>query len=79
MPKEKCLVKKYRFSQEELKVMPKGKGLDKIYRFNQEKLKVVPKRKGLTKKKRQKLCQKAKVQPRERFSHEKIEGRQVRD
>ncbi len=43
MSKGKGLAKKYRFSQEELKVVSKGKGLAKKYRFNQEKLKVVPK------------------------------------
>jgi hypothetical protein len=40
VPKRKNLTKKYRFSQEELKVVPKrknfkGKGLTKIYKFNQ--------------------------------------------
>ncbi len=50
MPKEKGLTKRYKFNQEELKVVPKGKGLNKIYRFSQEELKVVPKRKGLAKK-----------------------------
>ncbi len=49
MPKGKGLTKRYRFSEEELKVVPKKKGLDKIYRFSQEELKVVPKEKGLTK------------------------------
>jgi hypothetical protein len=43
-------MKRWRFSQEELKVVPKGKGLINRYRFSQEELKVVPKRKGLTKK-----------------------------
>ncbi len=32
MPKEKGLVERYKFSQEELKVVPKGKGLAKEYR-----------------------------------------------
>jgi len=36
VPKGKGLAKRYRFNQEELKVVPKGKGLDKIYRFSQE-------------------------------------------
>jgi hypothetical protein len=36
VPKRKGLAKKYRFRQEELKVVPKGKGLVKRYRFNQE-------------------------------------------
>jgi hypothetical protein len=36
-------MKRWRFSQEELKVVPKGKGLAKKYKFNQEELKVVPK------------------------------------
>jgi hypothetical protein len=71
MPKEKSLTKKYRFNQEELKVVPNGKGLAKRYkfrvksyakrkRFSQEELKVMPQGKGLAK--------------RYRFSHEKIEG-----
>jgi hypothetical protein len=33
MPKEKSLTKKYRFNQEELKVVPNGKGLAKRYKF----------------------------------------------
>jgi hypothetical protein len=34
VPKGKGLTKRYRFSQEELKVVPKGKGLNKRYRFS---------------------------------------------
>jgi hypothetical protein len=44
-------MKRWRFSQEELKIVSKGKGLAKKYKFSQEELKVVPKRKGLTMKK----------------------------
>jgi hypothetical protein len=44
MPKEKRLAKRYKFSQEELKVMSKWKGLDKIYKFSQEELKSCAKR-----------------------------------
>ncbi len=40
MSKEKGLAKRYRFNQEELKVMPKEKGLAKKYKFNQEELKL---------------------------------------
>jgi hypothetical protein len=40
VPKGKGLAKRYRSSQEELKVVPKGKGLAKV----------VPERKGLVKK-----------------------------
>jgi hypothetical protein len=39
----KGLAKRYKFNQEELKVVPKGKGLNKICKFSQEELKVVPK------------------------------------
>jgi hypothetical protein len=38
VPKGKGLAKRYRFSQEELKVVPKGKGLTKKYRFSHEKI-----------------------------------------
>ncbi len=42
MPVGKGLAKRYKFSQEELKVVPKGKGLAKRYKFNKKKrLKVV--------------------------------------
>jgi hypothetical protein len=34
MPKQKSLTKKYRFNQEELKVVSKVKGLAKRYRFD---------------------------------------------
>jgi hypothetical protein len=38
VPKGKGLAKRYRFSQEELKVVPKGKDLTKKYRFSHEKI-----------------------------------------
>jgi hypothetical protein len=38
MPKKKGLAKRYRFTQEELKVVPKGKSLAKRYRFSHEKI-----------------------------------------
>jgi hypothetical protein len=43
---KKGLANKYRFSEEELKVVPKRKGLTKRYRFSEEELKVVPKGKS---------------------------------
>jgi hypothetical protein len=42
-------MKRWRFNEEELKVVPKGKGLAKRYKFSQEELEVAPKGKGLTK------------------------------
>jgi hypothetical protein len=50
MTRGKSVAKRYRFSQEELKVVPKGKGLNKIYKFNQEELKVVSRKNCLAKK-----------------------------
>jgi hypothetical protein len=47
--KLKWLVKRYKFSQEELKVVPKGKCLVKRCRFSQKELEVVSKGKGLVK------------------------------
>jgi hypothetical protein len=38
VPKKKGLAKRYRFSQEELKVVPKGKSLTKKYKFSNEKI-----------------------------------------
>jgi hypothetical protein len=38
VPKEKDLVKKYKFSQEMLEVVPKGKSLAKRHRFSHEKI-----------------------------------------
>jgi hypothetical protein len=38
VPKEKGLIKKYKFSQKMLEVVPKGKSLAKRYRFSHEKI-----------------------------------------
>jgi len=49
VPKIKGLAKRYKFSQEKLKIVFKGNCLVKKYRFNHKELEVVPKGKGLAK------------------------------